>query len=136
MTQTQVRQHVLVIGWLNFASSFLFVLFASFVFSMMMGIGIISDDATAFSILSAVGTVAAIALSLIALPGFVAAYGLLRRKSWGRIVGIVAGALSLPAFPLGTALGVYSLVVLSNPATAEYFGETTPSSQIIDAVTV
>jgi hypothetical protein len=42
----------------------------------------------------------------------VAAWGLLERTQWGRIVAIVAAILCLLKFPLGTALGIWTLVVL------------------------
>jgi len=42
----------------------------------------------------------------------VAAWGLLERTQWGRIVAIVAAILSLLKFPFGTALGIWTLVML------------------------
>jgi hypothetical protein len=42
----------------------------------------------------------------------VAAWGLMERAPWGRIVAIVAAFLSLLRFPFGTALGIWTLVVL------------------------
>jgi uncharacterized membrane protein (DUF2068 family) len=42
----------------------------------------------------------------------VAAWGLMERAPWGRIVAIVAAFLSLLKFPFGTALGIWTLVVL------------------------
>jgi hypothetical protein len=42
----------------------------------------------------------------------VAGWGLYERAQWGRIVAIVAAILSLLRFPLGTALGIWTLVVL------------------------
>jgi hypothetical protein len=42
----------------------------------------------------------------------VAAWGLYERAQWGRIVAIVAAILSLIRFPFGTALGIWTLVVL------------------------
>lgn len=42
----------------------------------------------------------------------VAAWGLWERTQWGRIVAIVAGFLSLLKFPFGTALGIWTLIVL------------------------
>jgi hypothetical protein len=41
-----------------------------------------------------------------------AGWGLYERAQWGRIVAIVAAILSLLKFPLGTALGIWTLVVL------------------------
>jgi len=41
-----------------------------------------------------------------------AGYGLMERAQWGRVVAIVAAILSLLKFPFGTALGIWTLVVL------------------------
>ncbi len=57
-------------------------------------------------------------LVLQAALAFLAAWGLLERQSWGRIVGIIAGIFSLWHIPFGTALGVYTLWVLL-PASSE-----------------
>ena len=54
--------------------------------------------------------VALLALSLIgALFNIAAGIGMVKRKSWARILGVVAAILSLPGIPVGTALGVYAL---------------------------
>jgi hypothetical protein len=42
----------------------------------------------------------------------VTGWGLMQRTEWGRIVAIVAAVFSLLRFPLGTALGVWTLVML------------------------
>ena len=46
---------------------------------------------------------------LLSLPSLVAGYGMLKRRSWSRVAGIVASVLSALSFPFGTALCVYSL---------------------------
>jgi hypothetical protein len=43
---------------------------------------------------------------------FAAAWGLMQREQWGRVVAIVAAVLSLIRFPFGTAIGVWTLVML------------------------
>jgi hypothetical protein len=57
----------------------------------------------------------------LAIPGLVAGYGLLTWKSWGRILAIVVGILSLINFPLGTAVGIYTLWVLFQEEATDYF---------------
>jgi hypothetical protein len=42
----------------------------------------------------------------------VAAWGLMERAAWGRVVAIVAAFLCLFKFPFGTALGIWTLVML------------------------
>jgi hypothetical protein len=41
-----------------------------------------------------------------------AGWGLMERAAWGRIVAIIAAFANIFAFPLGTALGIWSLVML------------------------
>jgi len=56
-----------------------------------------------------------------AIAGLIAGGGLLARSPWARILAIVIGCISLIRFPLGTALGVYTLWVLApQGASAEY----------------
>jgi hypothetical protein len=43
---------------------------------------------------------------------FAAGWGLMERAQWGRIVAIIAAFLSILKFPIGTAIGIFTLVVL------------------------
>ena len=47
-----------------------------------------------------------------------AGFSLLNRKPWGRILTIVLAVLALIKFPLGTALGIYTLWVLAPMSSA------------------
>lgn len=49
---------------------------------------------------------------LRAVLAFVAGWGLMEHTPWGRVVAIVAGFLCLLKIPLGTALGIWTLVTL------------------------
>ena len=53
-----------------------------------------------------------VAVVIRAALALVTAWGLYERTQWGRIVAIVAAILSLIRFPFGTALGIWTLVVL------------------------
>jgi hypothetical protein len=56
-----------------------------------------------------VATASVIGAVLAAFVGF----SLLQRKPWGRTLAIVVSILALFRFPLGTALGIYTLWVLA-----------------------
>ncbi|MFN8474004.1 MAG: hypothetical protein U0822_17565 [Anaerolineae bacterium] len=45
----------------------------------------------------------------LAVLMFVAAWGLAGQKGWGKIVAVIAGIVLLPAFPIGTIVGVLAL---------------------------
>lgn len=51
-------------------------------------------------------------LTVRTMLALVAAWGLYERTQWGRILAIVAAFLCLLKFPFGTALGIWTLVVL------------------------
>jgi uncharacterized membrane protein (DUF2068 family) len=51
---------------------------------------------------------------VMAIPSIIAGWGLSEHKSWARILTIVLAVLSLPQFPVGTAFGVYALVIMFN----------------------
>jgi len=46
-----------------------------------------------------------------ALPSILGGAGLLSKSSWGLIISMIAGCVSLLNFPFGTALGVYTIYV-------------------------
>ena len=66
------------------------------------------------------GLLQAIGVALLAggCCGIAAGWGLLQRRPWARMLGIVLGCISLIDMPLGTALGIYTLWVLL-PAKSE-----------------
>ncbi len=51
-------------------------------------------------------------LGLFGVLHLVLAWGLFERAPWARMLGLVIGFLALLRFPLGTALGIYTLWVL------------------------
>ena len=53
-------------------------------------------------------------IALLSIPSIIAGWGLSKRKAWARILTIIIAILSLPQFPIGTAIGVYALVILFN----------------------
>jgi hypothetical protein len=55
-------------------------------------------------------------IALTTIPNLIAAYGLLARRPWGRVLSLVVGILNLPNIPLGTGVGVYAIwVFLQEP---------------------
>jgi len=55
---------------------------------------------------------------ILAVAGAVAGWGLLERRPWARVLAIVVAVLALFKFPIGTALGIFTLWVLA-PAQSE-----------------
>ena len=51
-------------------------------------------------------------ISGFAIAGLIAGIGLMAHSPWARMLAIVVGCITLIHFPLGTALGIYTLWVL------------------------
>ncbi len=112
MDQKQIEQHVPILGTLHLLGGALFAVLGLFVFLFLSGIGLAVDDPDALSILTVVGVSVGVLLVVLGVPGIVAGYGLLSRRSWARGLAIAVGILNLFNIPVGTAIGIYTLFVL------------------------
>ena len=55
---------------------------------------------------------------LFGLVDILVGWALLQREEWGRMLAIVMGVITILSFPVGTALGIYTLIILL-PAQSE-----------------
>lgn len=116
-----MEQHITLLGWLHIALNILLILIAGFMFVMMVGVGLVSGDAEAARVMPIVGTAVGGFMTALALPGILTGIGLLKRKPWARIAAAVLGIINLTNFPLGTAVGVYTLWILLQNEAADHF---------------
>lgn len=56
-----------------------------------------------------------------AVPALVAAFGVKKRKKWGRILSMVWAVVNIPSFLIGTIVGIYSLWVFLKDDTKKMF---------------
>ena len=119
--------HVKVLAALAFVAGALGLLFAAFS-SIIFGalatvIGRSHEDGAAAGVALVGLTGAALAATLAtgAIASLVCGWGLLRRRRWARILGIILAAFALIQFPIGTVFGVYALWVLFNKQTEQMF---------------
>lgn len=90
-------------------------------FLTVAGGGLISGEPEAIAITATVATVVAAFIGVLSVPGIIAGVGLLQRWSWARVLAIVLGFLNLPNFPIGTAIGIYTIWVLLQEETSPLF---------------
>ena len=115
-------KHVDVISILWIVSGSLGILLAIFAFWLLWGITFIPDIGyEATYILRLVAIWGSIFLAVYSAPEIIAGIGLMKRKEWGRILALVVSFFNLIYFPLGTALGIYSIIILMKEETAKLF---------------
>lgn len=77
---------------------------------------------------------AGVVLAIFGVLHLVLAWGLFEREPWARFLGLVLGFLALLRFPLGTALGIYTLwVLLPETSGKEYDRLAQPGGQVHSA---
>jgi len=121
MEKQNLDQHVTVLGWVYIVMNALLALTGLCIAPFIFGGGLLSGEGEAMVITSIVATFVFAIMMALALPGIIAGWGLLKRKSWARILTIILGVLNLTNFPIGTIVGVYSLWVLLQHEASDLF---------------
>ena len=80
-----------------------------------------SDAAVGATILGLAGLWASLFFGTLAVAFLVTGWGLFKLKEWARIAGIIMAAICLPKFPVGTAFGIYALIILFKKDTEALF---------------
>ena len=110
--EPDMGKHLTLLAALHLATAAVLLAIALFVFVVVTASGLVSRDPDAIAITTVVGISVATFLTLLALPGLVAGWGLLKRRWWSRILAMIVGAMNLLNIPFGTALGIYTIWVL------------------------
>ena len=124
-----MRSHVPIVAWITIVLNGLWILFGAFLLLMLVGIGGLAAVAgghealPALPILGTIGTLLGTFFAALGIPGVIIGIGLLNHAPWARIAGIVFSVISLVNFPIGTAIGVYSLIVLTDAETVAAFDQ-------------
>ena len=116
-----MHQHIKVVAYtFMICSALAFIICLALLLSfvgIMTCVGIRDSSPYALLVASGIGVVFMTIVTVASLPGFLAGYGLLKQKSWGRILAVVMAFIYLLKPPVGTVLGVYALWVLFNEET-------------------
>ena len=118
-----MEKHISLVAALNIGFGFLGILIGIIVFIAVIGGGILSGDEEAMTVTAIVGTAVGGFFFITSIPEIIGGFGLLKRKSWARILIIVIGCIDLIMIPIGTVIGIYELWVLLQDETRLLFQE-------------
>jgi hypothetical protein len=118
--------HIRAVGALCIGLSILSILVGVFIFVILAGLGVLTQDQDATMFLSFIGFIIACFLVIISIPGIIGGIGLMYRREWARILVLVVSALHLFNIPIGTAVGAYSIWVLVQRETILLFNPILP----------
>jgi Ni,Fe-hydrogenase I cytochrome b subunit len=116
-----MERHINVVAALHIGMSIMGILLGVFVCIVLYFVGDLADDRQAELILSIVAKVLIGFMVLLSVPGIIAGIGLFKRKEWARILALIISVIDLANFPVGTAVGVYSIWALVQPEVVAQF---------------
>jgi hypothetical protein len=116
-----MQRHVTIIAVLQIGFGAIFLIVGIFAFIFLTGIGFISQDTEAVGVLGFIGTIGFLLMLILGAPTIIAGIGLLKHQSWARILTMILACFYLLAVPIGTALGIYSLWVMTERETTKLF---------------
>ena len=122
-----MKTHVNVVGLIDLITGLLFTALAALVSVGLLVFAPAFNGAPPWSPEDATVIVAvALAISslflVIGIPSLIAGVGLLKQKGWARTLAIIVAILALASFPIGTAVGIYTLWVLTRKETEQLLG--------------
>lgn len=88
-----------------------FYIVLSTVLTVLLSFGLLFTSTDESWLMTNIAPVVATILMLVAIPGIICGIGLLYQKGWIAPWVTTIGILFLPFFPLGTLLGLYTLLV-------------------------
>jgi hypothetical protein len=118
-----MQKHINIVAALQIGFSIFGILFAFLIYVILNLIGDFTDEPEANVILSIVANAIATVFIILAIPGIIGGIGLFKRKEWARILVLILSVLDLFHFPVGTAVGVYSIWALVQPEVVAEFGK-------------
>ncbi len=116
-----MERHINVVAALQIGYSILGLLIGILLFTVLHFVGDFVDEHEAEFVLSIVANVLIVMFVVLSIPGIIAGMGLFKRKEWARILTLILSVLHLLSFPIGTAVGIYSIWALVQPENVEAF---------------
>ena len=110
-----MKAQVELLGLINLILGAFGALTGLTVMVLFFGIAPITRDAVASMVLLIVGSIGGVWMLAFAIPSIVAGIGLLKKKSWARILTLILGVFALFSFPIGTLIAIYTFWVLLQP---------------------
>ena len=107
-----MESNIKLVAWLYIVLSVLCLVAAFIVVAIFAVIGLLTYDKQGFIVFTLLSALCGFFAVIFCVPGILAGWGLFKYKQWARILALVLGVMSLPNFPLGTALGAFTIYTL------------------------
>ncbi|WP_159520972.1 hypothetical protein [Sunxiuqinia indica] len=118
-----MEKHINIVAAIQIGFSIFGLVIAALIYFVLNIAGNLSGDQEANFILNIIANSLTVFFIVLSLPGILGGIGLLKRKEWARILVLIVSVLQLFNFPLGTAVGAYSIWALVQPEVVAEFNK-------------
>jgi len=116
-----MEKHINIVAALQIGFSILGLIIGILIFTILYFVGDFVDETEAQAVLTIIANILMVVIVILSIPGIIAGIGLLKRKEWARILTLILSVIDLINFPVGTAVGAYSIWAMVQPEVVEQF---------------
>jgi hypothetical protein len=102
-----MEKHITLVAAFHITFGLIFLIAGIAISTILTGLGFLSGEPEAIAVLGTIAPIIGFFLAIIGVPMLIGGIGLLKRRSWARILIIIVSILALFKIPVGTAIGVY-----------------------------
>ena len=114
-------RHLTAVASLQIGFSIFGLVFVFIIGFILTGLEVVIDDPEAMYIIWTVLPGLGILVGTLCVLGIIGGIGLFTKSNWARILVLILSAVDLINFPIGTALGIYTIWVLVQVETVALF---------------
>jgi hypothetical protein len=118
-----MEKHITLVAAFHIAFGIIFLVAGIAISTILTSVGFLSGEAEAITILATIAPLIGFFMAIIGLPMLIGGWGLLKRRSWARILIIIVSIFALFKIPVGTAIGVYSIWAMLQDETVELLNQ-------------
>lgn len=117
-----MKSHIELLGLINIVSGAFWELLGLFILASFFLLAPTTGDPTGSFAFITIGTVLGGFLLVLGIPTLIAGIGLLKHKSWARILTLIVGIFAFFSFPIGTLIAIYTFWVMTNDEAVTMLG--------------
>ncbi len=117
----EMKRHVTILGLIYIVFGGINLLLAIAIIIVFTQLRLIIPEPGIASITAIISTLVVCATIVVSLPGIIGGIGLLKHQSWARVLVLILGIINLFNFPIGSALGIYTIWALERDETIRLF---------------
>ena len=117
-----MKTHIELLGLVNLLSGAFWELLGLGILAGFILLAPTTGDPTGSFALITMGVVVGGYLLVLGIPTLIAGIGLLKHKSWARVLALIVGIFAFFSFPFGTLIALYTFWVLTNTEAVAVLG--------------